>query len=401
MKILLVCDSTYYQASGGRVARYLAKILKNNNHKVKLVVISGKREDSEWDIFYKENEVEFIPLPNGVLNKIASIFFNTKVMQRYKKSLQLFLPDVVHFASFDNGKPTQFIKESKKIGAKVVLQPWTMAFYCAQNFGFRENTRCTLCASGNYLNAFKNKCISPKGMFSLMGRRYLQKVAQQADVFLSSNTELDEILVKYGISKNKIIRFPVPFDYTSLIPMEEAKVPKLDREKDYFIFYGQPTNFKGLNVLFEVFGKYVDKKLRIYPSPSLPVNTTTNNKIQILNNVNWLNGLGDAIADSKAVLVPSLWSTSTEYAMCEALLLKKPVILFNVGVHKDIFKNRFNAIMVEPNDIEGYAKGILELDSDEVLGKLIGEHGYDTLLEINNPDTLHTKLLAAYNLKTT
>ena len=82
------------------------------------MVISGEREDSEWDIFYKENEVEFIPLPNGVLNKRASIFFNTKVMQRYKKSLQLFLPDVVHFASFDNGKPTQFIKESKKNWSK-------------------------------------------------------------------------------------------------------------------------------------------------------------------------------------------------------------------------------------------------------------------------------------------
>jgi glycosyltransferase involved in cell wall biosynthesis len=98
--------------------------------------------------------------------------------------------------------------------------------------------------------------------------------------------------------------------------------------------------------------------------------------------------------------MPSLWSTSTEYALCEALLMKKAVVVFNVGVHKDIFKDGFNALVVEPNDINSFAKAVLELNSNEELRLRIAENGYNTLLDINNPDKLYLQLMRGYSLKT-
>lgn len=394
MRILLVCDSTYYKSSGGRVTRYLNKILKNNNHEVKMIVVSEKRDDTDWDPFYNENDIVFIPIRNKLRYKLANLLIRTKEVEIFKESLKTFLPEVVHFASFDIGKPAQFINESKKIGAKVVLQPWIMSFYCAQGYGFRNNMPCTLCANGNYLHALKNKCIPFKGIFSLLKRRYLQNASKKADAFLSSNSELDQILLKYGVNKNKILRFPVPFDYTSLKPIEEEN-------NDYFIFYGQPIASKGINVLLDVFNNNVNQLLKIYPSPSLPIDTIKSNNIEIINGINWTNGLGDAIALSKVVLIPTLWATTIEYALYEAMLFKKPIILFNVGAHKDIFKNKFNALVVEPNDFEYFAKCIIELDENAKLRKSIGDNGYKTLLKINNPNKLLAELLEAYTKKTT
>lgn len=389
MKILLVCESSHIYESGGRVVRYISKILKRDNNQIKLLILSEKRDDYEMGNFYKENDVEFLPIKRHLINRIGSWLYKTKEEKLFSEILSNYSPDVVHFASFDHTKPASFISEAKEYGAKVVLQPWTMHFYCSQGFGFRNGEQCTLCANGNFLNALTKKCVTIKSIPSLIEKKILQNKALKADLFLSSNSELDKILSKYGVGKQHIYRFPIAFDYTFL----DKKSEKTD---DYFIFYGQANSHKGLNVLINVFAKLPEQKLKVYPMALLPDSISLPENIEVINGVNWNNGLGDAILYSKAVVMPSLWSTSTEYALCEALLLKKPVVVFDVGVHKDIFKNRFNAMVVEPNDIDSFAKAIVELDKDEKLRKIIGENGFKTLLEINTPDKLYSNLFSAY-----
>lgn len=392
MKILLVCESSHINESGGRVVRYITKILRRANNQVKLIVLSEKRDDFEMGDFYNENDVEFLPIRRGLLNRVVRLFYKTKEVKSFHEILYNFSPDVVHFASFDHTKPALFIREAKEYGAKVVLQPWTMHFYCSQGFGFRNGKQCTLCANGNYLNALTKKCVTVKAIPSLIEKRISHNIALKADLFLSSNSELDKILTKYGVEKKYVYRFPVAFDYTFLNKQSE-------KTDDYFIFYGQANSHKGLSVLLDVFAKLPEQKLKVYPMALLPESISVPKNIEVINGMNWNNGLGDAILNSKAVLMPSLWSTSTEYALCEALLMKKAVVVFNVGVHKDIFKNGFDALVIEPNDLNSFAKAVLELDSNEELRKEIAENGYNTLLDINNPDKLYLQLIRGYTLK--
>jgi glycosyltransferase involved in cell wall biosynthesis len=388
MKILIVCESARKHESGGRVVRYLTKILKTGNHQLKLVVLNN---DPNPDEFYTENNVEFIPIRTGFYSRFANIGLVTKESIRFKKILKGFLPEVVHFASFDNGKPPRFITEANASGATVVLQPWTMQFYCEQGFGFRDGEKCNLCAGGNYINALTKKCTNYKGIPALIKKKLLHKEALNADVFLSSNSELDQILLDYGVRKDKIVRFTVPFDYTFLIP------PKTS-EQNYSIFYGQPNAHKGLNVLIDVFEMLPKQMLKVYPL-SLAPETFKSDNVEVINGISWTSGLPEAIASSKMVLVPSLWSTSTEYSMCEALLFKKPVVVFNTGVHTHIFKNKVNAMVVAPNDIEAYANAITELSENDELRQTIGENGYKSLLEINSINNLYPQLIEAYQHK--
>lgn len=389
MKVLLVCESTSKHFSGGRVVRYLAKILNENNIQLMLTVLAEKTDETEGDSFYKTNETIFIPIRKNLQFRIANLFFRTKEINQFNKILNTFSPDIVHFASFDIDKPAQFIKSAKIFGAKVVLQPWTMRFFCAQGFGFREGEICTLCANGNYSNAFTKRCVTYRGIPSLLERKILHKHALSADVLLSSNNELDKILLDYGVKESKLVRFPVPFDYTFLSPQQIE-------EKNDFIYFGQPNSHKGLNVLLKIFKLLPELKLKLYPLSYLQKSKIKNENIEVINGIGWSNGLEEAIASTKTILIPSLWSTSTEYAMCEALLFKKPVVLFNVGVHKDIFINKHNAIVIEPNDLETFANEIIELNQNIELRRSIGENGYRTLLEINNPNKLYSQLLQAY-----
>jgi len=391
MKILLVCESSHIYESGGRVVRYITKILREKDNQVKLVILSEQRDDFNLSEFYKENDVVFLPIKKNFLFRFANLLLITKEIKRFKQILNEFSPDIVHFASFDNGKPPSFITSAKKFGAKIILQPWTMQFYCAQGFGFRNGEKCTLCANGNFLNALFKKCITYKGIPSLIEKKILQTSALGADVLLSSNSDLDKILIKYGVKKEKITRFPIPFDCTSL-KQQKGNI------EDYFIFYGQANPHKGLNVLIKIFNVLPELKLKIYPLSNLPENTLKSSNIEIINGVNWSNGLEDAILNAKAVLVPSLWSTSTEYALCEALFMKKPVVVFNVGVHRDIFKNRLNAMVVESNDITAFGEAIADLNENEDLRRIIGENGFKTLMEINALDNIYTNLLSAYKI---
>lgn len=73
------------------------------------------------------------------------------------------------------------------------------------------------------------------------------------------------------------------------------------------------------------------------------------------------------VANSKAVLIPSHYHTTGEFSMLEALMFKKPVVVFNCGIHKDIFIDKENGMISELGDLKGYYKKIEELNNNEEL----------------------------------
>jgi glycosyltransferase involved in cell wall biosynthesis len=391
MKVLLVSESINKFDSGGKVVRFLIKILEGVNIKVKVLILN-ERIESNLDDFISLHDIEYLPIKRNFYNRLINIFINNRENAHFKKVLLSFQPDIVHFASFENSKPSKFLLEAKNFGAKIILQPWTMHFYCVQGFGFRNNNSCTKCVKGNYFNALLYRCAGFKSIPLIIERYFLQRRALLAQSFLSSNSTLDEILEKYGVSQNKIFNFPVPFDCSNSTIVDK----NVEASDNYYIYYGQVNDHKGLRVLQEVFHKLPNLKFKVLPMSNLPEKYFPTNNVEIINNIGWDNGLKDYIRNSKAVLIPSLWVTSTEYSMCEALLFKKPVVIFNTGVHKDIFVNGVNAMVAEINDINSFANAILEIDNNPDLLTKLSESGHDTLLKLNNSEKLSRDLLKVY-----
>lgn len=395
MKVLLVSESINQFDSGGKVVRYITNILTHANVQVKILVLREKNEIKDDD-FISHHDIEFLPIKRNFQNRLFNIFFNTRATISFKELLNNYHPDIVHFASFENSKPSLFILEVKKFGAKLVLQPWTMHFFCAQGFGFRDNKTCTKCVNGNYINALFYKCTGVKSIPSLIERHFLHKRALAANTFLSSNRTFDKILNEYRVPSDNILNFPIPFDCSSQ-KIETNVNNSLNSIEDYYIYYGQVNDHKGFKILEEVFMRLPSIKFKVLPMNYLSESTFSKHNVEIINNVNWSNGLREYIINSKAVLIPSLWVTSTEYSLCEALLLKKPVILFNIGMHKDIFVNKQNAMVVEPNDVDSYVNAIIELENDSDLCVKLSNNGYKTLTNHNSIEKLTSELMKAYS----
>lgn len=396
MKVLLVSESFSKNDSGGKVARYLYEILINLDVNVNVVVLSDAK-NVNLSTNSDNMNVSYLHVKRNFYLRLFNIFFQNSETKSFKKILNEFNPDIVHFASFENSKPSRLILEVKKFGSKLILQPWTMHFFCAQGFAFRNNKVCTKCINGNYLNAIKYHCVGLKSIPSLFERYFIHKRALMANVFFSSNSSLDTLLQEYNVPQKNIFRFPIPFDFRKHTPVNEDLNLKLI-ESGYFIYYGQVNEHKGFNVLIEVFKRNPSLKLKVFPMNYIDESQYYNSNIEIHNNVNWNNGLREHIINSKAVLIPSLWITSTEYSLCEALFLKKAVVLFNVGVHKDLFFHKVNAMVVENEDIESYEKVIIELNDDTEMRKNIAIKGYETLINYNDMLLLGKDLLRGYGI---
>lgn len=388
MKILLVCESFSAKLSGGKVARYLYEILYNNGHQVEVAVTGNFDEDTPVVQRFPQ-QVTAIPKLTR-LKRLHSLLDHEVVPTRLVQLIEKFQPDVAHFASFDHTKSANLYYHCKSKGIRTALQPWTMHFFCAQGFGYRDNKNCQKCIDKGYLSALTERCVRPLSVFKQIERKILHdRVVTSADALLSSNRDLDEILLSYGISNTKLFRFPVAFDVSRV-------ATPITRNGDYYIYYGQAEAHKGLRFVIDLFSRLPKKKLKIYPMAAMRITENLPPNIEIFNGLSWDNGLLEAISGAKAVLIPSLWKTSTEYSLCEAMAMKKPVVAFDIGAHKELLSHRKNAMVVNPYDAEQFLGALNELERDPELYARLSTGGAERIKEVNEPQELLGKLMAAY-----
>lgn len=389
MKILFVCESFSSKLSGGKVVRYLHKILTSNGHSVKIAITSPFNELDTW-IAGGEKFITAIPTKTRYYWRLYSLIDAHDVSPEFTRLVDEFAPDVVHFASFDHAKSPNLYRYCKSRNIRIVLQPWTMHFYCAQGFGYRGNQQCTLCIDCGFSTAITQGCASLRGVVGQLERSALHDTAiHSADVLLSSNIDLDGVLRAYGIPQEKIYRFPVAFDTSDTVAVPTTN-------GDYYIYYGQAVTHKGIDFIVDLFSELPNKKLRIYPMVAYSAGRRMPSNIDVVPGLGWDNGLREAIANAKAVLVPSLWMTSTEYSLCEAMIMKKPVVVFNVGVHKNILSDRENAMVVDVQDKVKFKAALEELEQDPMLYDRLAAAGAARIEEVNDPEKLHAQLMYAY-----
>lgn len=388
MKILLVCESFSPKPSGGKAARYLFQILTDAGHDVRVTITSPSDAN---DRVIGRGQYDAIPAASNrrYYWRMYEMFNPHAIHQGFKDLVDEFAPDVVHFASFDHSKPTNLYRYCKTKNIRVVLQPWTMHFYCAQGYGFKDNGICAKCIDDGPQAAITQGCVSPRGVISQIERNSLRSQAFEADAVLSSNSDLDGLLERYGVDKDRIHRFPIPFDVSGITETPTTK-------GSYYIYYGQAASHKGINFLLDIFSELPEKTLRIYPMAAYAPARKCSDNVKIMPGIGWNNGLREAIAGSFAVLLPSLWMTPTEYSLCEALVMKKPVVAFNVGAHKNILANRNHAMIVDAQDMVQFKAAMYELERDPVLYERLATGGLARIKELNSPEKLHSQLMKIY-----
>jgi glycosyltransferase involved in cell wall biosynthesis len=310
-------------------------------------------------------------------------------------------PHVVHLASLEYAKPRFVIDAARKRGARVVVQPWVHNFFCEQGYDFREGEACGRCAGGAFHRALVNRCIRdiPGGVLHSVSRVLLRRSVLRADAVYSTNSHLDARLVEYGIPRERIVRGPLPFD--------RDRIPSLScTDGDEFVFHGQAKAIKGFHLLGRVVRACPDARFGLFPlgatlvgreeaglAPPVPDHVAFDGEIR------WESGLADRLARARGVLLPSLWPSTTEYALLEALGWGKPVVAFAVGVNKEILRHQENAMVASPGDVEAFVAAVRDLNQSVSLRRRIGEGARRLFLELTDEQVLQRALAAAYGIR--
>ena len=385
-KILVIPDSAWGNESGHRSTQFLLKKLRSANLEVALYTSEDNR-DIESDTFLYNNKIHYFKKKQY---RFIHQIFDYFALKEFKKVIKAFQPNhVLYFGAISNKIFTEYlIKES----IPYYYLPLTTEYYCLKDFAGLEEGTCYKCINGNYLNALKNNCIQSDNKYLVFLKkayeRYKskQRILKADRIIAYSNDQLN-VLEKYGVDKTSSSLVPIFFDNDHLANIET-------RKGDYFAVIGQCSVAKGWHMIPDIIKKTagVKFKLIIYKD-SVAKNFINRYKlesyiesgtIEIISNLEEHEDVLNVIARSKAVIVPSIYPTTGEFSLLESMGLSKPVLVFNAGIHKEIFTDRENALVSSIGDTDKFSRDIQDLSNNDELWSELSRGAYEAFNQITD-----------------
>ncbi|HEX67912.1 MAG TPA: glycosyltransferase, partial [bacterium] len=110
----------------------------------------------------------------------------------------------------------------------------------------------------------------------------------------------------------------------------------------------------------------------------------------------WRNDVGDILAGSDFLVLPSLWE-GFGLVILEAMSLHKPVVATRVGPIPEIIIEEKTGILVSPQNVEELSNAILRMISEPELRRKMGEAGWRRLRENFSLEKMIEKYVKFYS----
>lgn len=380
--VILFPDKIFGDDSGARSARFTAKLLREIGYKV-FVFTNEKGIDflkyaDDFEIVSFSSEVNFLThLFNFELYNISK-----SLMKKYKFSYFIALGGIQ--------KPAFLSRLFRNSGVKTIYLFYINDYFCAKSYAGLESGPCLKCLNGSTLNSLKYNCIESFDIVNYIKRiisiKLNAKEVLNASYVLSYSQNQSNLLTKFGILDSKIKEVPIQFD------IEEIK-GRESTDGDYFLIFGQPIVEKGFHLLKEIINKADGRiKFKIVFKNSETLNASLCNyglmdlfqlgRFSVETNLNSRAQILDVVASSRGILLTTIYPSTGEFALMESMLLKKPVVAFDVGAHSNIIKDGFNGFLHDLTDLDGFVKSIELLNKNGILRERLGKNAFNTIQDL-------------------
>jgi glycosyltransferase involved in cell wall biosynthesis len=212
---------------------------------------------------------------------------------------------------------------------------------------------------------------------------------------LGSTDEQLEFLETFGVARSHLMRFPLPFPHSRIGGVNGSKGKEI-------VIAGQDRIEKGIHLIKQIlddgecppiaiaFAKRAtgEQVLRTYNLNKY----VESGRIRPVFDVSWNKGLKELYANSLGVLILSLWPTTTEFAFLEAIGLGKPVVCFDLGIHRERIVNRKNGLKAEVGNIFQIRKCMNDLENENGLYEVIAEGALSLFKNLTNNKDMMDKL---------
>jgi glycosyltransferase involved in cell wall biosynthesis len=365
IRILFFPDKISGQDSGARSARSTLKSLLELGYIVGVFCSDANNISKNLS----EERVTYY----HILSKMQanSHFFEPKLLNQFKDILAEFKPDYFFMAGSIQ-KPAMLARAARKFGIRTIFLFYITDYYCAKTYAGLRTGPCLKCIENSSLEALKNNCVkgNPKLISFFKGaivRFNLQNEIRKSYKVIGYGDNQIDIYKKLGIEQEKCAKISFQFDTSELDNFQTS-------DGDYFLILGQPTIEKGWHTLNEILSrcksspkikmifhnKETEKEaIEKYNLRSFIESGVITTVREVYNRYDIL----QIIASARAVLIPSYYPTTGEFVLLESLIFGKPILVFDVGVHKNIIIHRSNGMLAKVGDFESFSRNIDDVNT--------------------------------------
>jgi len=176
------------------------------------------------------------------------------------------------------------------------------------------------------------------------------KLFEDVSLFIAPSKFLRSKFIEYGMPEEKIV-----FSDYGIAPLQETVPPRKPTLPLHFTFVGTVVEHKGLHVLVEAFNRLSpeDATLDIYGALDEFLGYAANVKSMLAHPGIHLRGRAEndeitgILANTDALIVPSIWFENSPITIHEAFLAKVPVITSNFGGMADLVQDGKNGLLFE------------------------------------------------------
>ncbi|MDD3150261.1 MAG: glycosyltransferase family 4 protein [Candidatus Gastranaerophilales bacterium] len=402
----IAASKFYYPRAG--LESYLFKlkdILEKNGH---VFIPFSTRHPKTVKNQYIDYFVEYFDLSGEKelnffqkIKAVSNIFYNFEAQKNISNLINKEKPDIfIGFGLHRHLSPSVLVA-AKKHSIPVIHRLSDYALICPASSlikGDCSNCSDLLCPAKGCFNAIKHGCVRQSakdnklkktslkasfiGALELSFHKNLNLYQKNVDKFIAPSNFLKNIMIKSGFDEKKIIHVPTFIDHNEYIPEFNSY--------GYIVYAGRLAYEKGLNILLKSMEKLKKTKLLIIgdgPQKQELEKEIEQKKLKNVNLVGKLQGieLKNAIRNSIAVVVPSIWFDNSPNIIIEAFALGKPVIGSNMGGIPEYIDNEKDGFIYQHNDENQLCEKIKELTSNPLLAREFGINGRNKAVEKYNP----------------
>jgi glycosyltransferase involved in cell wall biosynthesis len=255
---------------------------------------------------------------------------------------------------------------------------------------------------GSLLNAFANGCATKtkRNKVGFLASNTIHRLRIRARIrrvtrVLGSTEEQLGFLEDYGVERSQLVRFPLPFPRSRIGGVKGSKGNEI-------VIAGQDRIEKGIHLLRELLEDgecppiviaFASKKEETKALVQFGLlEYVASGRIRIVFDVSWDRGLRDLYASSLGILILSLWPTTTEYAFLEAIGLGKPVVCFDLGIHRERIINRKNGLKSQVGDLTQLRENLNDLKNVEGLYETISKGALNLFEDLTGEECMMRSL---------
>lgn len=294
---------------------------------------------------------------------------------QYGAALEDFRPTHVFIIGVAINKYFAYYDLAYERGIKVIAHWLINDFYCQKNWAVRNEKACFECNNGSFSKSIVHNCCNDNRQISKLSRRkeqfsgYVMRRLNMGrwmklhKVIGSCDAQLD-MYRRLGHREDQIAKCPFFYDKTRLVQIATVR-------GKYFIFLGQHSETKGWPVISRIIDRCpgIPFLVPIMNSNDDPIarfdleRHVETGQLTVIKGTSWGTGTEKYLAEACGVINPSIWETTTESVLMESLGLGKPVVVFSQGIHREVFRDGENGMMVELGDLDGFAERVKRISA--------------------------------------